>query len=135
MEQEKEYVDYFYDKYTGRIPLGVAYNQNLSEIYPFVYIDKEGDSIGIVAIDTVAHENVNAVHLYHLSVFTHKIGNGSLILRELCCQADRYRVVLSVSPVFMTNGRDARMSDKKLESWYETFGFIGHPQLRRVPGK
>ncbi len=35
MVPEKSYVDYLYHKYEGRVSIGVGYDHNLSEIYPF----------------------------------------------------------------------------------------------------
>jgi hypothetical protein len=37
MYQEYDYVNYFYEKYESRVAIGVGYNQDLSEIYPFVF--------------------------------------------------------------------------------------------------
>jgi hypothetical protein len=34
MDQEHDYVTYFYEKYDGRVAIGVGYDQSLSEIYP-----------------------------------------------------------------------------------------------------
>ena len=45
MVQEHDYVNYFYDKYEGRVAIGVGYKQDLSEIYPFVFEDTDGKSI------------------------------------------------------------------------------------------
>ena len=53
MVQENDYVNYFYDKYEGRVAIGVGYNQDLSEIYPFVFEDTDGKSIGIVALGVI----------------------------------------------------------------------------------
>ena len=55
MVQENDYVNYFYDKYEGRVAIGVGYNQDLSEIYPFVFEDTDGKSIGIVALGVITY--------------------------------------------------------------------------------
>ena len=49
MDHEHDYVNYFYEKYEGRIAIEAGYNQDLSEIYPFVFEDSAGNSIGIAA--------------------------------------------------------------------------------------
>ena len=33
MNHERDYVNLFYQKYNGRVAIGVGYNQDLSEIY------------------------------------------------------------------------------------------------------
>ena len=135
MNQEDEYVKYFYEKYEGRVAIGVGYDQNFSEIYPFVFEDAGGKSIGIVALGVYMHEDINCVHIYHLGSFKSNRGNGSQILQELCYQADKYRITLSLSPIFMPNGIDEPMSAEQLRSWYVRFGFAGSPQFKREPGE
>ncbi len=49
MNHEHDYVNHFYMTYEGRVAIGVGYKQDLSEIYPFVFEDSAGNSIGIVA--------------------------------------------------------------------------------------
>ena len=133
MHQEHGYVNYFYDKYEGRVAIGVGYNHDLSEIYPFVFEDTEGKSIGIVALGVITYENITYVHIYHLGSFKTNCGNGGKILRELCFQADKYQIVLTLSPVFMANGNNETMSDERLSKWYGGFGFEGSPQFKRDP--
>jgi len=65
MNQEHDYVNYFYEKYEGRVAIGVDYDQNLSEIYPFVYEDIAGKSIGIVALGVYRWDSISYVHIYH----------------------------------------------------------------------
>ena len=134
MVQENDYVNYFYDKYDGRVAIGVGYNQDLSEIYPFVFEDTDGKSIGIVALGVMTYENIAYVHIYHIGSFRTNCGNGDKILQELCFQADKYQIVLSLSPVFMPNGKDEPMSNERLNKWYGGFGFKGSPQFKREPG-
>jgi hypothetical protein len=135
MYQETDYVNYFYEKYQGRVAIGVGYNQDLSEIYPFVFEDTDGKSIGIVALAVYTHENINYVHIYHLGSFKNNHGNGSKILQELCFQADKYQIILSLSPIFVPNGKNESMSSKCLREWYGRFGFKGGSQFKREPGK
>ena len=59
MDQEHNYVMYFYKKYEGRIAIGVGYDQDLAEIYPFVFEDTDGKSIGIVALGVYTYEKIN----------------------------------------------------------------------------
>lgn len=133
MDQEHDYVKYFYKNYEGRVAIGVGYNQNLSEVYPFVFEDPDGKSIGVVALDVYAHENVNYVHIYHIGSFKGNRGDGRQILQELCLQADKHQINLSLSPIFMPNGKDETMSTEQLRSWYGRFGFKGSSPFKREP--
>ena len=135
MDQEHDYVSFFYNKYEGRVAIGVGYDQNLSEIYPFVFEDTEGKSIGVVALGVYEHEDTNHVHIYHIGSFKNNRGNGSLILQQLCFQADKFQIILSLSPIFMPNGRDESMSTEQLKSWYGKFGFKGSSPFKREPTK
>ena len=135
MNQENVYVNYFYEKYEGRVAIGVGYGPDLSEIYPFVFEDSAGKSIGVVALGVYADENINYAHIYHIGSFKTNRGDGSQILQELCSQADKYQVILSLSPIFMPNGEDEPMTDEQLKSWYGRFGFSGSLPFRRKPGK
>jgi hypothetical protein len=133
MNQEHAYVNYFYKKYEGRVAIGVGYDQNLSEIYPFVFENTDGKSIGIVALGVYTDENINYVHIYHIGTFKNNLGNGSQILQELCLQADKYQIILSLSPMFMPNGKNKPMSSEHLRSWYGGFGFRGNSRFKRSP--
>ena len=135
MDPEHDYVAYFYKKYEGRVAIGVGYDQDLSEIYPFVFEDTNGKSIGVVALGVITHENITYVHIYHIGAFKSKRGNGNQILQELCFQANKYQIILSLSPIFMPNGKNEPMSTEELRSWYGRFGFRGSPQFKREPGK
>ena len=135
MKQEHSYVNYFYQKYEGRVVIGVGYDQNVSEIYPFVFEDTDGKAIGIVALGVYAHDNIDYVHIYHIGSFKGRRGNGGKMLRELCSQADNHRIVLSLSPIFMPNGKDKSMSDERLRQWYHKFGFSGTSPFKREPRK
>lgn len=135
MNQERDYVKYFYKKYEGRVALGVGYDQNLSEIYPFVFEDTDGNLLGVVALGVYTNENISYVHIFHIGSFKINRGDGSKILQELCIQADRYQIILSLSPIYMPNGKNESMSDDRLRSWYSRFGFRGSPQFKREPSK
>jgi len=128
----KSYVRYFYDKYHGRVAIGVGYTSDLSEIYPFVFQNERKESIGIVAIDAIPNEE-RIVYIYHLGVFESQCGNGSSILRELCDQADKFNISLKVSPIVMPNGRAPSMATDQLIAWYKKFGFRGSSGLLRNP--
>lgn len=132
MGRENDYVNHFYEKYHGRIAIGVGYKQDLSEIYPFVFQNINGESIGIVALGVLPDEN-NMVYIYHLGAFISRHGNGSVILTELCQQADNFGIHLSVGAIHMSNGKDPLMETKRLIRWYESFGFMGESGLIRNP--
>jgi hypothetical protein len=134
MNQENDYVNYFYEKYEGRVAIGVGYAPNLSEIYPFVFEDADGNSIGVVALGVYTNENINYAHIYHLGAFKTRRGKGSQMLQELCLQADEYQIILSLSPIFIPDGKNEPMSDEQLISWYGRFGFRGNSPFRREPG-
>jgi len=133
MNKEHDYVNYFYQKYEGRVAIGVGYGQDLSEIYPFVFEDMDGNAIGIVALGVYTNENINYAHIYHIGSFKSNRGDGSQILQELCIQADKYRIILSLSPIFMPNGNNEPMGDEQLMSWYGRFGFKGSLPFSREP--
>ena len=135
MNPEHDYVSFFYSKFEGRVAIGVGYDQNFAEIYPFVFEDTDGKSIGIVALGVYEHENINHVHIYHIGSFKNNRGNGGLILRQLCFQADKYQIILSLSPIFMPNGKHEQISTEQLRSWYGRFGFRGSSPFKREPAK
>jgi len=128
----KNYVRYFYDKYQGRVAIGVGYNDDLSEIFPLVFQNENNESIGIVAIDAIPNEK-RIVYIYHLGAFKSQCGNGSYILQELCDQADNFNVSLKVSPIAMPNGKTPLMATDHLIGWYKKFGFKGSSGLLRNP--
>ena len=106
----KSYVRYFYDKYQGRVAIGVGYTSDLSEIYPFVFQNEKNESVGIVAIDAIPDEE-RIVYIYYLGAFESQCGSGSSILRELCEQADKFNVSLKVSTIVMPN--------RKAPQWHQ----------------
>ena len=63
MSQENDYVSHFYKKFEGRVAIGVGYDQNLSEIYPFVFEDSAGNSIGVVALSVITQDSITYVHI------------------------------------------------------------------------
>jgi len=133
VSKESDYVKYFYDKFDGRVAISVGYNTDLSEVYPFVFEDTAGNSIGIVALGVCRPENVSYVHIYHIGSFKNNRGDGSRIIQALCLQADKFKIILSVSPVFMPNGKDKMMSDVLLKEWYGQYGFRGQTHFKRQP--
>ena len=135
MYQEHQYVNFFYKKYEGRVAIGVGYNLDLSEIYPFVFEDTDGNSIGVAALSVYAHKNIDYVHIYHLGSFKNNRGNGNKMLEELCFQADKYQIILSLSPIIMPNGKNESLTSEGLREWYGRFGFKGCPQFKREPIK
>jgi len=128
----KDYVRYFYNKYQGRVAIGVGYTEALAEIYPLVFKNEDKESIGIVAIDAIPNEE-RIVYIYHLGAFESQCGNGSIILQELCEQADKFNITLKVSPIVMPNGKEPAMATDQLVVWYEKFGFRGSSGLLRLP--
>ena len=135
MNPEQDYVDYFYEKYEGRVAIGVGYDQSLTEIYPFVFEDAAGIAIGVVALGVYTYGNLTQVHIYHMGSFKGQRGNGTKIIKELCRQADRHQIILSLSPMFMPNGKSIPMSDESLRDWYGRFGFRGSTSFKRNPVK
>lgn len=133
MTQAHAYVNYFYKKYRGRVAIGVGYDQDVSEIYPFVFDDANGHAIGIVALGVFAHDSVDYVHIYHIGSFKGRRGNGGQMLRELCVQADQHQITLSLSPIVMPNGKDESMSNERLREWYGRYGFSGNSPFKREP--
>lgn len=131
--KEFEYVDYFYGKYQGRVALGVGYDQNFSEIYPFIFQNAYGHPIGIVAMGIVDTGEKLNVHIHHIGAFITQKGAGSLILNELCRKADCFNIRLGVSPVYMPNGTDPQMDFDRLSEWYNRFNFKGESYLMRTP--
>ncbi len=64
MKKEHNYVAHLYNKYRGRIPIGVGYDQKLSEIFPLVFENSKGVSIGIVAVSVMDRDGDDVVHIY-----------------------------------------------------------------------
>lgn len=131
MDKEQKYVEHFYGKYGGRISLGVGYNNDLTEIFPFVF-EKEGTPLGIVALGVISN-GMKFVNIYHIGSFIPKNGDGTYILNELCNHADSLDIKLSVSALFMPNGKDSEMDSQTLTRWYHGFGFKGEDGLLRDP--
>lgn len=131
MGKESTYIDHFYTKYQGRISIGVGYNQKMKEIFPFVYENTIGESIGIVALGIFSNGN-KGVHIYHLGAFLPQQGSGSAILKELCRQADIHNIILSVSAIPMRTD-DTSIENTQLNHWYGSFGFSGEGRLLRYP--
>jgi hypothetical protein len=132
MRTAKNYVKFFYEKYLGRVAIGVGYDDDLSEIYPMVFKNENHESIGIVALGAVPDEE-GIVYIYHLGAFELRRGNGSKILKELCDRADKFDVSLKASAIVMPNGKDPSMSTDNLIKWYKRFGFKENNGLLRNP--
>jgi hypothetical protein len=88
--------------------------------------------MGIVAIDVMPDEE-KIVCICHLSAFESRSGNGSFILIELCNQADKFNVILKVSPIVMQNFKDPSMAADQLIPCYKSLGFIVSSGLLRNP--
>lgn len=112
--------------------IGVGYNKDLSQIFPFVFQNKQDESIGIVAIGTVPGDD-DTVYLYHIGAFEPRCGHGSRILKELCRQADKFNVALKASAFVLSDGKTPNMTTKQLIGWYEKFGFKEDEGLLRNP--
>lgn len=124
MNKEDRLVAYFYESYEGRVPIGVGYHQDITAIYPLVFENSAGASIGLIALGVSAHAK-RVVHIYHLAAFISGCGSGSEMLSELCRQADDFDVDLSVSAVVKPNGNKLQISTPKLVQWYKRHGFKG----------
>ena len=124
----------FYNRFTGRIALSVGYGPGLVEIFPFVFEDLCGTPIGIIALAVMVLEDREVVHLYHLGAFAPGSGHGTTMLKELCREANRLCVAISLSPIPSPNGNPPLLDDDALEAWYQRFGFRGDGHLVREPG-
>jgi hypothetical protein len=133
--QEDRYLNCFYGRYPGRVAIGVAYSQDMVEIFPMVIDDDHGNVLGIVAMAALTDGNISAVHIFHLSVFQPNYGNGTKMLNILCRKADQFKVILSLSPIPSPNGEDHLISSRQLIAWYHKFGFRGERLLSRQPQK
>ena len=133
MSPESKFVRYFYRTYKGRVALSAGYDQNLDEIYPFVFEKSDGHAIGMVALATQSHTHADMVHIYHLSAFKTGCGDGTAMLQELCCQADHFQIILSLSPFSLPNGDPLAMNSEALKHWYQKYGFTDGPQFSRQP--
>ncbi len=133
-QREQQFVQDFYERYSGRVAIGVGYAPDMMEIFPFVMKDREGQALGLVAMATLAVDDQPVVHIFHFSVFEQRCGHGSQMLQKLCKQADRSRVTLTLSPIPTENGKDDMISDAALIGWYRKFGFSGESLLCRQPG-
>ena len=131
--QEDRFVDYFYDRFKGRIAISVGYAEGLVEVFPLVLEEGDGQTLGSIAMATLSNEQITAVHIFHLNAFTGRCGNGSAILQILCRKADQLNVTLSLSPIPAPNGNPDQISGRQLTAWYATFGFEGDGLLCRPP--
>lgn len=132
MAKEDSYIEHFYGKHQGRIAIGVGYGPNMAEIYPFVFENPDGESIGIAALGIFSNGR-KGVHIYHLGAFISQQGSGTIILKELCRQADLQNILLSVSAVSMPTGKEEEIEEGNLIQWYRSFGFEGNGKLMRLP--
>lgn len=131
--QECRFLDCFYQRFPGRIAIGVGYSQEMMEIFPIVVEDAQNKALGIVAMATLSNDSMNSVHIFHLSVFNQNRGNGTKIIELLCKKADKLNVILSLSPIPAPNGENRQISNKQLLTWYRKFGFKGETLLCRKP--
>jgi len=131
--REERFVDCLYEKYEGRIAIGVGYAQDMMEIFPFVMEDEDGRALGIAALATLSTEELNSVHIFHLSVFRSGRGDGTKLLNILCLKADQLNVKLSLSPVPSPNGEAGLPDTTQLIDWYKKYGFTGDSLLCRLP--
>ena len=129
---ELNYVNYFYQKYKGRTTRSAGYDHKHSDIFPFIFQNAYGSPIGIVAMG-VTGNGKKKVHLYHIRSFIHKIGDGDLMMKELCRKADCFDIQLSVSPAFMANDKNHNINHTWLSQWYKKFNFKGKPNFLRSP--
>lgn len=127
------FVRSFYNRFDGRVALSVGYGPGLVEIFPFVFEDLCGTPIGIIALAVMVQEDREVVHLYHLGAFTPGGGHGTKMLKELCREANRFLVPISLSPVSCPNGKTPLPDDEALDAWYRRFGFTGDGHLVREP--
>ncbi len=131
--QENQFIDFFYTRYPGRVAIGVAYAQDMLEVFPIVIDDDQGNILGIVAMSAMTNDDITSVHIFHFSVFEQKNGNGTKMLEILCREADKQNVILSLSPIPSPNGEDHQISSRELIDWYHRFGFRGESLLNRRP--
>ncbi len=131
--QENQFIDFFYTRYPGRVAIGVAYSQDMLEVFPIVIDDDQGNILGIVAMAPMTNTDITSVHIFHFSVFEQKNGNGTKMLEILCRKADKQNVVLSLSPIPSPNGEDHQINSRELIDWYHRFGFHGETLLSRRP--
>jgi hypothetical protein len=132
MTTAENYIRFFYKKYIGRVAIGVGYNEDMAQIFPFVFQNNKNESIGIVAMGVV-HDQDDAVYLYHIGAFEPRCGNGSRMLKELCRQADKFEIALKASAFVLSDGKNTGMTTEKLVGWYQKFGFKECQGLQRNP--
>ncbi|VFQ45591.1 hypothetical protein [Desulfoluna butyratoxydans] len=123
----------FYTRFPGRVALSVGYGPGLTEIFPFVFEALCGTPIGIVALAVMTQQDREVVHLYHVGAFTPGSGHGTTMLDELCSQANRFSVALSLSPVPCPTEIPPPLGSDALDAWYRRFGFQGDGHLVREP--
>lgn len=109
-QKEGEFVKCLYKRYTGRVAIRVGYSQGMEEVFPIVSEDGQGNLLGIVAMASMGHGGITSVHIYHYSVFSQRLGNGTKMLKILCRKADLLNVVLSLTPIPTPNGEENNIS-------------------------
>lgn len=125
MNKAQSYIEHFYSKYKGRVPFRAGCAGGFSFVYPFVYEDESGNSIGLVSMAWEKETNENLVRIFHLSSFKNRLGKGSLILSNLCRIADEFEVDLTLQAEPQSNGQEL-IGQSELISWYRRFGFSGN---------
>lgn len=122
-----------YTRFAGRVALSVGYGPGLVEIFPFVFEEPIGTPIGLIALAVLIQEEREVVHLYHLGAFKPGHGHGTAMLQELCREANRFVVPISLSPIPCPNGEAPLLNGEALDLWYRRFGFKGRAHLVREP--
>ena len=92
-QPEDRFIECFYQRYSGRVAIGVAYSQDMLEVFPIVIEDAQGNILGIVAMAAMTNDAISSVHIFHISVFRPRRGNGTRMLEIICCAADQFKVV------------------------------------------
>jgi len=133
VQKETLFLEILYERYPGRVAISVAYSEGMTEVFPIVISDRQGNILGIVAMAAIGDRDSAAVHIYHLSVFNQRNGHGTKMLQILCHQADLSNIVLCLSPIPSPNGEEHIIGSHKLISWYRQFGFEGDTSLCRQP--
>lgn len=131
MTPAESYVQGFYCRFAGRIPLSAGWSDG--NIYPLVFEDESGKPIGLVAMAANASYGPNTVQVYLIASFLPRRGDGSKILKALCAEADDRQIELLLQAESLGADKRYFTPQNKLIAWYRSFGFTGGRVMVRKP--
>ncbi len=125
-----KFLDLLESKYPKRVRIQAFRDPDECSVFPIVF-EEDGKPTGILAMFQAGRDEVK-IHM--ISSFVQGKGHGTRLMEEVCRQADREEVMLTLEPMPQFKGTPCEVSEQKLREWYERFGFEGiGATMRRRP--